>query len=201
MLIPRAAVAATFAAFTVGVLGAPPAVAVESRIPLHGPSAEPSATPDTSDPAPATGEPTAADAEQVATSAHDHEGATGDSHHDMTGMGEESMPGMSHDDMPGMSHDDMPGMSHEPAAGDSHAPADGSHEDAAHDSGSSEATDEDVAGHAHAGGEISSEPRPVAGLVGGFVALNSAVLFSAAMLRRRDRRLASTSTRRSRTAQ
>lgn len=127
MLKPRAAIAATLAAFAVAVLVAQPAAADESGVPLQGPSAEPSTTPDGRASLPATSEETVVGTEPDPTSGDGHEGATGGSH-----------------DMAGMSDEDMPGMSHEPTPGESK-------EDASNRSASTEAAGEDESSHAHAG--------------------------------------------------
>lgn len=175
MLKPRAAIVATLAAFAVTVLGAQAAAAVELWAPPQGPSAEPSATPGSAS-VPAAGGDTMTGTEPDPTSDVGHEGATGGSHN-----------------MAGMSDEDMPGMSHQPAPRESH-------EDDSNSSDSTEAASEDESSHAHAGDQTASGPRPVAALAGGFAALNGAVLVSAAIVRRRDQRLASASPRPSRPA-
>lgn len=79
---------------------------------------------------------------------------------DMGGM-DMNMPGMDHGDMPGMDHGDS-GHSHDGATG--------------HD---------DMPGMQHDEGRAPSRPR--AAVLGGFAAVNGAVLGSAAIVRRRTR--------------
>ena len=77
----------------------------------------------------------------------------------------------SQDPMAGMSDEEMAGMNHEEPAGSSHA-----------------------------GTEAAPAARPLAAVVGSFVAVNGAVLAAAGLMRRRDKRAAVSSPKTSRSS-
>ena len=91
----------------------------------------------------------------------------------MAGMdhGASSPVGASQDPMAGMSDEEMAGMNHE-------EPTSSSHDSTAHDS------------TAHGGAEAAPATRPLAAVVGGFIAVNGAVLVAAGVGRRHVRRAA-----------
>ncbi|PKQ22371.1 MAG: hypothetical protein CVT65_13705 [Actinobacteria bacterium HGW-Actinobacteria-5] len=112
----------------------------------------------------------------------------------------DDMAGMSHQDMTGMSHEDMPGMNHASPSVSTPTPSTGMNDQTmpGMDHGSGNAEPE---GSTHAHGEgVATPPRPVAALVGGFAAVNGGVMITAAVLRRRDKRHAATSSRPTRPA-
>lgn len=116
--------------------------------------------------------------------------------------------GTGHEDMPGMDHDQMAGMDHEQTAQTDQEQMDGmsedemagmNHEDEA-SANSSQPSSEEGESHGHTGTEATPAPRPLAAVVGGFAAVNGAVLVGAGLMRRRDKRLAGNSPKPSRSA-
>lgn len=112
------------------------------------------------------------------------------------GPGEHDLEGMDHD-MPGMDHGDTTDPGHD----DPFATAHDHHGDDHGEGGSPSTAAAGEAGESHAHAEATiSEPPPVAALVGGFALLNGAVMVSAAVVRRRDKRLHARSPRPTRPA-
>ncbi|PKQ31012.1 MAG: hypothetical protein CVT62_11165 [Actinobacteria bacterium HGW-Actinobacteria-2] len=101
----------------------------------------------------------------------------------MAGMdhGASSPVGASQDPMAGMSDEEMAGMNHE-------EPTSSSHDSTAHDSTAHDSTAHDST--AHGGAEAAPATRPLAAVVGGFIAVNGAVLVAAGVGRRHVRRAA-----------
>jgi len=99
----------------------------------------------------------------------------------MAGMSDEEMAGMNHEEpaTAAASEDSMAGMSDEEMAGMNH---------------------EEPAGSSHAGTEAAPAARPLAAVVGSFVAVNGAVLAAAGLMRRRDKRAAVSSPKTSRSS-
>lgn len=117
----------------------------------------------------------------------------------------DDMAGMSHEDMTGMSHEDMPGMNNASPSVSTPTPSTGMNDQTMpgmdHGSGNAEPAGGAAEGSSHAHGEgVATPPRPVAALVGGFAAVNGGVMITAAVLRRRDKRHAATSSRPTRPA-
>lgn len=105
-------------------------------------------------------------------SASTQESMPGMSDEEMAGMNKEATAAASQDQMAGMNDEEMAGMKHEGTESDS----------------------------SHTGTETTSEPRPLALVVGGFAAVTGAVLVTAGLMRRRDKRLAGSSPKTSRSA-
>lgn len=183
---PYLVAAFVMVAMLLPAFGAQFAVAAGPRSGYAAPAVEPAVTPAPSPSASATDD----------MAGMSHEDMTGMSHEDMpgmnnaspsvstptpsTGMNDQTMPGMDHGQS-GMNDQDMPGMDH--------------------GSGNAEPAGGAAEGSSHAHGEgVATPPRPVAALVGGFAAVNGGVMITAAVLRRRDKRHAATSSRPTRPA-